>query len=150
MNGMTITGAKELEKKLDALERKVGRSISRKAARAGAKVVQAEAKSNARTMVGGNFGRLLARKIVVRTPRRQRRGSYSLDVQTQPIEKFPEAEHVTREGKRYYIPAVIEYGHGNARAIPYMRRAWDTTREKALAAIVKALRTGIEQATRRK
>jgi hypothetical protein len=48
-------------------------------------------------------------------------------------------------GKKSYIPAAIEYGHDEARPIPYIRAAWAATRQRDVQIMGKRLKEGIER-----
>ena len=142
---VALTGGKELADKMLELERKSAKTIGRKAVRKATAVVRKAARANAKAMVGGTFGTLLARHIATGTPRRQRRGTYTLDVGPHGEDKFPESVEISASGRRNYIPAALEYGHGSARPIPFLRRAWDTTKREALAVIQREIAAGIER-----
>lgn len=151
---MTITGAKEIEAKLVSLEKKVAKSIVRKAVRAGAKPIHVTAKANALNAVGGTMGSKISRALAVRAFRRQRRGQYGVNV---IFKDDPMLIHITKDGTRQYIPAAIEYGHAfpgrggknapkDVPARPYMRPAFDSKKGEAERAVRRELLAGIERA----
>jgi len=142
--GFVIEGAKELERNLATLEKRIQKKVVRQAVRAGQKPLLARAKANAAQRVGGSMGSLLAKHIVIKAPRRQRKGLYALHVTLRP--GIPEFVHVTRAGRQHYIPADIEYGHGAdqaAAARPYLRPAADATKAESLRILAQQLRVGI-------
>lgn len=152
-SSIKLEGAKQLERKLLSLEKKVGKKIVRKAVRDSHKIMLSEAKSRAATIVGGAMGRLLASNLVLRATRRQRRGSYEMQVRTKSESEGAPTEfvHITKDGKQHYIPAAIEFGHGSNKeqaARPFMRQAADATRGQVLAKFIEQLRRGIEQAAK--
>lgn len=55
---------------------------------------------------------------------------------------------ISANGKRYYYPASIEYGHPGAPAYPFMRPAMTKNRAKVKAAISARVRAAIEGAVR--
>ena len=139
---VTLEGGKQLEKKLLVLEQKTAKKVVRKATRAATKPVQKATKENATTMVGGDMGNLLKKHIVVRAFRKQKRGSYGLSVKLRPgVDEF---DYVSKDGKRSYIPAAIEYGHDNAAAIPFMRKAADSELKNSELIMKAELARGIE------
>ena len=150
MISMQLEGGKELERKLQALGTKVGRKVVRKAVRNAQKPVITAMKANARNMVGGHMGGVIAANVVVRAQKKQRRGSYTIDVRLKSESEGAPAEfvHITKEGKRHFIPAAIEFGHGPGKeqvAIPFGRSAADSTRAETLRILAAELKKGIEQ-----
>ena len=143
-----IEGAKELERKLLALERKTAKKIVRSAVRKGSKVIVTAAKANAVSMVGGEMGVLLRRNIIVRAFKRQKKGSFGVRTTIRPQVK--EFVHITKGGVRHYVPSDIEYGHDNAAAIPFMRSASDTHGEKARQVAIAEMKRGLMRDARKK
>lgn len=154
-----LEGAEELDRRLKALEDKVGRSVVRKAVRAGQKVLLAASRVSPLSMVGGKMGQLLSRSIVLKPPKRQRRQSYSLDVRLKGASEGAPSEFIHENKKtgkdkrgrtfkaRHWIPSAIEYGHGrdkNSCAMPFMRTPAAATQRIVLAALTERLRRGIE------
>ena len=60
-----LEGAKQLEKKLKSLGTKVAKKVVRKAVRKAAKPQQQATKANARSMVGGEMGALIAKNTKI-------------------------------------------------------------------------------------
>lgn len=150
MISIQLEGGKDLERKLAALEKKVAKKVVRKAVRAAQKPVLTAIKANARSMVGGHMGGLIASNVVLRAQKKQRRGSYAMNVRLKGESEGAPAEliHVTKEGKRHFIPAAIEFGHGPGKeqvAIPFGRSAADSTRAETLRILAAELKKGIEQ-----
>jgi len=140
---LTVQGEKELERKLKTLEQKVSKKVIRQASRKSMKPTLTDAKENARTMVGGALGRLMAAALVLRAFRRQRRGSYGVNVRLKS--GVPEFKHKTKEGTEYYIPAAVEYGHDSAEAIPFMRNAFDKNKQKVPRTMQNEIWAGIRR-----
>lgn len=150
MISIQLEGGKELEKKLRGLETKVAKKVVRKAVRNAQKPVLTAMKANARNMIGGHMGGLIAANVVVRAQKKQRRGSYAMNVRLKSESEGAPMEfiHITKEGKRHFIPAAIEFGHGPGKeqvAIPFGRSAADSTRAETLRILTAELKTGIEQ-----
>ena len=53
-------------------------------------------------------------------------------------------------GRRSYIPAAIEFGHGNAAPIPFLRKAWFARQRQALDVVLKTMRDGVEREGRKR
>ena len=121
------------------LETKASKKIIRKAVRDTAKVVQKEMKTNAKSIVGGMMGRLIARHIKVRAQKKQKRGSFGVNVWIDP-KANDEFVHITKDGRRHYIPTAIEWGHGQAKEISFMRRAWDKTKNNLLKFLLQRIK----------
>jgi len=150
MISIQLKGGKELERKLQALETKVAKKVVRKAVRVAQKPVLSAIKANARSMVGGHMGGQIASNMVVRAQKKQRRGSYAMNVRLKSESEGAPAEfvHITKEGKRHFVPAAIEFGHGPGKeqvAIPFGRSAADSTRAEILRILAMELKKGIEQ-----
>jgi hypothetical protein len=150
MISIQLEGGKELERKLKALETKVAKKVVRKAVRNALKPALAATKTNARSMVGGHMGGLIASNIVLRARKKQRRGSYAMDVRLKSESEGAPAEfiHTTKKGERQNIPAAIEFGHGPGKeqvAIPFARSAADSTKAETLRIVTAEIKKGIEQ-----
>jgi hypothetical protein len=148
-----LKGARETERKLRALETRVATQIVRKAVKKSLLPVKRDSKKSATSIVGGDMGQLLRKNIIVRAFRRQRPHSYGARVMLKP--KVPEFAHITKQGKRQYIPAAIEYGHVSWRgakafvpAMPFMRIAAQQSLPKAKAEFSQRLKAGIEAVAR--
>jgi HK97 gp10 family phage protein len=147
-----LQGNKELEKKLLELDSKVAKKIVRQAVRDAAQIMQKEIQQNARSFVGGKMGSLMAQNTVVRAFKKQRKGAYG--VSTKFSADVPEFVGNTAEGKRYFIPVAIEYGHATpglggtgdktVPAIPFVRTAFDMKQDECLKVIENEVEEGIE------
>lgn len=68
-------------------------------------------------------------------------GMYARAVDLKPgVDEFI---HITKDGVRHYIPNAIEYGHDSAAPIPYLRRAFESTKTQAGLTLQEQLRKGI-------
>lgn len=155
MIGITLKGGKELERKLLALEKKVTKKIVRKAVRAGLKPTHKAAKSNAKSIVGRNMGRLIFKNLVLRAFKKQKRGSYGVTVRIKTESEGAPKEFIseTKDGKRYFVPAAIEYGHGlpgeggkGLKTVPeisFMRKAADQKLGKGEKIFAEETKKGI-------
>jgi len=127
--GFTFTGLEQIDKQLRTLPIKAQKKVVRGAVRVALKPMLQQAKANAKALPvterwGGKMASLLARNIVIKAPRRQRPGSYSLHVQMRP--GVPGFRHTAKGGQVSYVPAAIEFGHGpdkESSARPFMRPA---------------------------
>lgn len=151
---ITITGAKELQRKLDALPRKTASKIERKGLRNAAKIVLAEAKRQVPVDTG-----FLRSKIKVRVGKR-RKDRISINVQVGAGDF---------KGKSFY-GGPVHYGHrvgkrtagmrraqrkggivGDTRkaipATPFMTGAFELKKQEATEAIITSIREGIREAT---
>ena len=154
MTRMVLEGFEGLNAKLIALPKKVAKKIVRTSKRESAKVVLKQVKSNAKSMVGGNMGGLLAKYAKVIVFKHQRKGSYGVQIGMKP--RVPEFDYwpvgsssslTSRKttGKKSYIPAAIEYGHDNAKPISFIRTAWKAKKTSAVKVLGQQLKLGIER-----
>lgn len=159
-------GFEIFDAQLQALETKVAKGIVRKAVRGGAKETLKQVKINAKVMVGGDMGSLLAKHAKIIVFGFQRRGSYGVQIGMRPnVPQFDSWRQGSRtiadfsRGKsgaatrsigktigKSYIPAAIEYGHGNAKPIPFIRNAWNRTKRKDVRVMGQILKFEIEKA----
>lgn len=160
MSSITLQtrGFEVFDKKLKQLETKVARVIVKKATRDGAKNTLKQVKANAKTMVGGKMGALLAKYAKVIVFKHQRKGSWGVQIGMKsgvqefdywPVGASSSLSSRKTTGKKSYIPAAIEYGHDNASPIPFIRSAWDRTKKQDVNIMARRLREEIErEATR--
>lgn len=132
-----LEGAAELEKKLNALDRKVANTISKKAVRAGAKTVLAKAKQ-----LVPKKSKLLSKSLKVRAGKR-RKGTVRFSVQTK--DGF-------FQGETFYA-AFVEFGHkaGSRKlenrkevpAHPFLEPAFEQSTGAAVDVIIGVIRHGL-------
>lgn len=146
---MKVKGLKELDKKLGNMEKKVAKKIVRTAVRKAQNITLKEAKGNVLSMVGGEMGKKIASALKVKAVRKQKKGSYSLQVAIDPS-KAEEFKYKTKKGITYYIPTAVEYGHkgdsGTVPAIPFMRKASDSTEKKRINKVISEIKKGVDSA----
>lgn len=112
---MTITGDKEIEKKLLKLEKKTSKKVVRQAVRNTQKVTLNHAKATIKGEVGGELGSLLAKATVLRKWKKLPRGVYAMAVEVS--DKYnDQLVYVAKHDSKYsdmksYIPAAVEYGY---------------------------------------
>jgi HK97 gp10 family phage protein len=157
-DGMVLSGFEGLDRKLKALGDKIGKDITRKATRAAANNTLKQVKANAKSMIGGNMGGLIAKHAKVIVFKHQRKGSYGVQIGMKanvpqfdywPVGSSSNLANRKSAGKKSYIPAAIEYGHGNARPIPYIRAAWNATKRRDVKIMRNLMKLGIEREARR-
>ena len=143
-----ITGVKEVNAALSELVKKVQRKVISKAVRAGAKPIQAKAKTLAPIKT-----KILQKSIKVRVSkyvgkRKKKRGEVAINVQTGKGDYKGDTfygafqEFGWKAGKR---------GSENRTEIPgkhYLENAYKAERDAAVRAIVDELKRGVEEATK--
>lgn len=155
MISVHLEGGKELENKLAELEKKVSKKIVRTGVRKAQKVLLTAIKMRLNWIAkGGGMAEKISKALQVRAPKKQRRGGYAINVQ---LKSDPAFIHYPKgassslstgktSGKRSYIPAAIEYGHGQNKeqaARPYMRPAADMTARQRIEILRKEVAAGI-------
>jgi hypothetical protein len=144
---LTPIGFEIFDLQLKNMELKVAKTIVRRVTRTAAKNTLKEVKLNALRMVNGEMGELLFHNAKIFTFKHQRRGSFGVQIGMDPAEeKFI---HYSKNGKRSYIPSAIEYGHDDARPIPFIRSAWDKTKKEDIRIMAKMFKTEIEREAQR-
>jgi hypothetical protein len=139
-----IIGGDALLAALEAMDAKVHNRIVKTAIREGVRPFVKRAKYNARTLVGGNMGEKLSKLIVARKQKKwTKKFVYIMSAWQKGI---PEFVHVSKTDRRTYIPSAIEYGHGSHKkqaAIPYMRQAFDSTKDEMYKIVASEVAKGI-------
>lgn len=139
---VTIEGLVGLNRALDNLEVKVQKKVLRTALRSGAKGILRAVRAAAYLMVGGQMGALLAQSLYVGAKQRGRKFRAK---RIQMGVYLAEQAAFREPGGKYYIPAHIEMGHGNAAPIPWMGYGTDAVKEQVLQTIVQEAWKGIEK-----
>ena len=142
-----VFGISRVERKLNNLEKKVSRKIVKKALKETAKKdVLMKYKTNAKSMIGGKLGKLIAKNIKLRPQKdvkRVKKGNAFLIVDI--TKKANETFVVTsKSGKRNYIPNAIEFGHGNVKPVTFGRNTYNETKSAAVKNIGKRIWAGIK------
>jgi len=125
-----IQGLDELEAQLKWLPLHVRRKVARDALKAGAQVIKTQAEINAPFKTGA-----LMQSIEVQRGRSRRRGTVNFVV------------GVSKgwfKGDQFYA-AFHEFGTSHQPARPFLRPAFDTTRDRALSLIIDVLKRGIDK-----
>lgn len=152
--GMTVHGAKEVERMLDRLEKKETARVCRKETRNAQKPMMSEIKANAMAMVGGSMGSAIAQNLAIRAMTKLQRGHYGHKIIIKPTELFV---HESKQGVRSYIPNAIEYGHaapGDAGGVkitapnPSQRKAYENMRLAVISLAARNISSGIINAAR--
>lgn len=117
-----VTGAKEIEAKLKTIEKKFARDIVKGALKEGADYLTRALKTAAASVGKGEtgMGRRIADALMVRAWKRQYRGIYGMGIRLKRDPAFVgyaqgsasslESKKLV-QGRRYFIPTAIEYGH---------------------------------------
>ena len=167
MISVALIGGKELERKLLELEKKVGKKIVRPAVRNAQKVLLVAIKQRLNFIAkGGGMAQKISKALTVRAQKKQKKGSYSINVQ---LKNDPAFIHYakgsmsylrnkkgTGRGKtvgRTYAPAAIEFGHGKNKeqaARPFMRPAADMLVRNRIEILRKEVAAGIAKIWRKK
>lgn len=160
----------KLLKKLDKLNLKMQRKIANPAVRAGAKICKEAIKKEApvqRKKKGVNLKPghpgLLKKALQTRIKKGRKRGVFGYNVLFN-IKKYPQLVYYTKgsatslarnekgkrksTGRRHFIPADVEYGHGHAKKNRFMKRGFELSRERALARIRRKLWVGLTKEAR--
>ena len=132
-----VVGLESLGKALRELPKKVEGKILRTAMRNGTKLVAAATKAAAPVDTG-----LLQRSFAVRALKRKK-GRVGNRITIKNVDKIVT---VSKEGKRHFYPAVIEYGTKNRPARPFMRPAFESSAQAAENQIANELGDGITRA----
>jgi len=148
-----IRGNKELMSKLNSLPQKMEKRVIRQAVRATQKTMVPAVQSNARSMLANSkypdavdMSELIAKNIIVRAARKQKRGSYAVNVLMRAgVNEF--LSPGKNSGRISYIPAAIEYGHmagpTYVPAIPFARSAAESTANDRMRMFTNQLRIGL-------
>lgn len=129
-----------MDRALAGLPAKVQNRVAGIALRAGAMILEEEARRNALVGIGGGMGGDIAGAIGIGRMRTVRGGGRAVNVSVDPHGDRPEFVHFTKDGTRQYIPAALEYGHAApydakgtkiAAAIPFMRQAFHVKKAQA-------------------
>ena len=143
-----LIGAEKLEKTLLALEKKESVKAVNAGLRAGGKIFQNAVKASARSKVGGELGKDIARAIIVRAKKKKRKGEKAIGVQISSKfnDKFVE---ISKGGNRNYTPNAVEFGHAapgkggsGAKVVPpnpFMRPAVANSKTAAVAVILRTM-----------
>ena len=135
-----LEGGKEIEQRLRRLPSLVERKVVRQSLRAGAKVVQAQAVSDAPKKTG-----FLSRNIKVRAARRSR-GRIGVVVQTDKGFFKGDAFYGAFQEMGFHIgPRRLGDSRRFVEGKHFMKRAFDSTKQRAADVTLESLKVGIER-----
>lgn len=112
-----VTGIKRIDRMLKMLPMKVQKKIIRPAIRDGLKLVKSEMEMQVPVDTG-----LTKENIKIQAVKKRKVGRIAMLVQVSA--KAAGLVKTTKAGKRYFYPAVVEYGDKNTPANPFARRAY--------------------------
>ena len=144
-----VSGLSELQATLKALNEDMTTKIARYATKAAAKVVLEKAKA----LVPVDTGALKASLEVHEIRKTQLTSEYTVMVNTFTMKKYKEGSQVRRhriEGHKtyedwgdFYYGRFIEFGTVKMAARPFLRPAFEQSKDSALSEMVKAIREGV-------
>jgi hypothetical protein len=164
MISVQYSGIEEIRKMIVGLEQKEIAKIARQTTREIQKTVMLPAyKKYAKIMVGGKMGALIAENLIVRAMTKMKRGNYGykvalpedLGVFFTEGSSFDINTKKQLSGKRYYIPAAIEYGHAfpgrggkknspkDVPASPFAKTAYEANSESIIKQTIDLLKVNI-------
>lgn len=150
---VSLEGEKELIRKLNDLDTKVRGKLERKGTREGTKVFADDTRRRTPFRSG-----LMKSAITVRALKRKKgRVGYRVTFNTTAKGRGTKAIRskraaggfysVTKSGKKYFYPAIVEYGAKNQEAQAPMRQAFDSKKDAALQKVIVSIREGVRDAT---
>lgn len=135
-----IDGLQQLMAKSEAVNRSV-RSVLGPAVKAGADIIQDDAQRRAREKSGDLKKGIVSRITWDKNASKAFAGCGMDPAMNDVFVKY------TKDGKRYYYPASIEFGTRHAPAYPFMRPALDDNRARIKAVVADHIRRAVEGAT---
>lgn len=154
-----VTGVKRLDLRLSRMQTKVAKKAVKKGVGKGLLVMKAQIKKNARALGRSGsgdktaMGSLIAKATVLHTPKRQKSGMFVRGIK----QKFmPEFVHNTQDGKGYWIPFAIEFGHAfpgrgggknppkDVRPVSFIRKAFVSKKRKTVKVFEQVIQREIE------
>lgn len=134
---VVITGIGSIDRKLKRLEPRVQKKVVRQSMRKGLKVVQAEVKVQVPVRTG-----LTKSAVAVRANKSRKRGTISLAVRISA--KKPGLVKYAK-GRRFFTPAIVEYGRLGVAPNPFMRRSYEGAGRSARDVALDEIRTGVNR-----
>ena len=160
--GIVFQGSKELIRALHKLPDAVHQKVAKAGLRPAANIVLAKARANVRARPGGSLGATIARYLHLRVFANPWTDWKGMVVEV-GHRGNDELVVMSKSGQRNYLPAAIEYGHRgpgqggkgsrgrpnpNAMVAPayaYMRNAYESTREQAIAMAETTILKGVQR-----
>ncbi len=156
---MKLMGAKEIQRVIDKLTKQEVAKAAREATREAQNVIMLpEYRGNAMSIVGGEMGAAISKALKVRVMTRMKKGNYGVKVLLEEPDQFV---HETKDGKRHFIPAAIEYGHAfpgrgggksppkDVPAKPFARTAFESKRYQTQERAARLLWAKLEREIRK-
>ncbi len=132
MATVQVLGVKELEAKWNEIKRELI-NVLPNAVKAGADIIRDAAKTNVEAkglILTGALRRGIISEITWEKNAPVAFAGAMMDPKMNDI-----FVKYSKNGKRYYYPSAVEYGHGNVPAYPYMRPAFDEKKNAAKKAV---------------
>ena len=129
---MDVSGIEQLNKNILALEKQMATKLG-EAVLAGAEIIRDDARQRAPR----DTGELAAGIVAAVTWDKKAPVAYAAAMMDK--NKNDKFVKISKNGKRYYYPASIEYGHPRAAARPFMRPAMDANKRQVKAVIQKQI-----------
>lgn len=142
---MKLEGAGKLLRKLQKLEAKTGKKIMQKGLRAGAKITLAAVKARTPVKTGRTKRSLVARASM--PGRKKKRGTLQMLVYPSTAREPGLVTH--SKGRRYYYPAVIEFGTSTRGPHSFMRKGFDASKRQAATEIIRVANQALMQEARK-
>lgn len=136
---MGFEGGKELEKALLEIDTKLRNKIGRKSVREAIKPLAAKIKAAAPVASG-----VLKKGIVIKTKKR----SGTITASVVATDKYWKNPPKKGSEKKLFYAGFYEFGTNHQPARPFMRPAFDSSRESMLSGLSRELNKGIEQAAK--
>lgn len=138
---VSISGIPELQKRVKELDMNM-RDILVEAVLAGSDIVRDDAKSRARRKSGALASGIISTVTWDKNAPVAFAGAGMDRRMNDVFVKY------SANGKRYYYPASIEYGHAKAPAYPFMRPAMDSNKNKIRKAVRDRVKAVVERMSR--
>jgi bacteriophage protein of unknown function (DUF646) len=153
MGNVKVEGLSQIHKALSELGRKVSNKIAVKAMREGGKIVQEQARQNAPVISQSTPYRRAGtlKKAIKSSTKVLKNGKIGTVVRVKTLTTKQIETFKVRSGKKGalnpkdpYYWRFLEFGTSKMPAKPFMRPAFEQTKEKAATEIIKTLKDGIE------
>ena len=153
MGNVKIEGLSQIHKALSELGRNVSNKIAVKAMREGGKIVREQARQNAPVLSQSTPYRRAGtlKKAIKSSTKVLKNGKIGTVIRVKTLTTKQIETFKVRSGKKGalnpkdpYYWRFLEFGTSKMSAKPFMRPAFEQTKEKAAAEIIKTLKDGIE------
>ena len=153
MGNVKVEGLSQIHKALSELGRKVSNKIAVKAMREGGKIVREQARQNAPVLSQSTPYRRAGtlKKAIKSSTKVLKNGKIGTVVRVKELTTKQNETFKVRSGKKGalnpkdpYYWRFLEFGTSKMPAKPFMRPAFEQSKEKAATEIIKALKDGIE------